>query len=180
MPSFNHHPIDWVTAQARLLSDSTLRAEFQNDPGGVANQLGIPIEEQPDFLKLDPAQLEAQANGLITKRMQEVRQLLPLTFENLGNRGEKLFLDYAESYWPEGHHRHLLDAIQFASHLRSKRAKTLCETEVNFLKFIQQPKVMRLHLALHRRNGMRSRPGLQILFTLRKCVIQHFFYLRLW
>lgn len=179
MPASNPPPIDWVTAQARLLSDSALRAEFRNDPGGVANRLGIPIAEQPDFLKLDPAQLEAQANGLITKRMHEVRRLLPITFANLGERGEKLFLDYVESFWPEGHHRHLLDAVKFAAHLRSKKIEGLCGSEINYLKFIQQPKIVRLHLTILRQPGKRSQPGLQILFSRGRCVTQRFFYLKL-
>ena len=113
MPARSNLEADWVTTQAQLLTDSCLRESFRKDPIAVATQLNIRPSEQLLFVELDADQLEAQAATLVNKRLHEVHGLMPRTFRALGVKAQPYFLSYSTTFWPKGHHRHLVDAVRF-------------------------------------------------------------------
>ena len=166
-------------ALSRLLSERGLREAFRADPRAAASQLQIDPAERPTFVALDPDALDLQAEGLLHKRLREVRALLPETFASLGEDGDDAFLDYAESYWPQGHRRHQDDASRFGACLRttpSGRA-AISEREWNALRFGQGRAPIALHVVRRVWLGGRHRRALQVLWRRRQRTQQTFFYL---
>lgn len=127
--------LDFTAALGRLLSDSGLRRKFSADPGDAIRRLGAGPEEASSMLALDPSELEAQARTLLRKRLGEVRRLLPRTFARVGSSAEALFREHAESFWPQGHRRHVEDALRFTRFLAEREVRGLCRAEVNVLRF---------------------------------------------
>lgn len=108
---------DLTTAIGQLLSDASLRDEFRNCPNSVADQIDLRSDHVAMFVELDIEQIENQAATLLSKRWNEVRQLIPATVSDLGDEAKDLFMFYANQNWPEGHRRHPLDAFQFMQFL---------------------------------------------------------------
>jgi hypothetical protein len=123
--------IDFTTALARLLGNAALREKFATDPSAVAEQMGIRDEDRASLIALPSAELEFQAGTLLRKRFHEARKLAPKTFSQLGQESWNRFKNYADSHWPEGHQRHVLDALAFCEHLQ-----TPSNSERNRLHFI--------------------------------------------
>ena len=112
---------DLTMAIGRLLSDASLRDEFRNDPVSVAEKIDLQPDHVAMFVGLDIDQIESQATTLLSKRWNEVRQLIPGTVSDLGDEARDLFMFYANQHWPEGHRRHPLDAYQFLQFLISNK-----------------------------------------------------------
>jgi hypothetical protein len=75
---------DEVSLLARLLGDNELRRRFVDDSQRVAQELTDDPASMEFLMRLDPLQLEAQAETLIAKRQHEVAQFLPETWERHG------------------------------------------------------------------------------------------------
>lgn len=99
------------------------------------------------LLALNHEDLAQQADGLISKRFYEVRQFIPMTLKALPMRGRKLFFKFADDYWPEGHQRHLLDALGFARFLEQEGGDVSPNRfEQNWLSFLISERKWSFHL----------------------------------
>ena len=155
---------DLTAALADLLSDPALRRAYADDPAAVARQLGVGDADRPAFLVLDRQGLEAQANSLVNKRLHEVTGLLPVTFTRLGAEAGRLFRAYADTQWPEGHTRHVTDAVSFCQYLKIiGLSDKVCGLELQWLTF----RLSKRRISITWVNDIpvrdRLRPGLQIL-----------------
>lgn len=137
--------LDLTTVLGRLLTDSRLRRQFFDNRAATAARLGADPTTTGLLEQLDADTLEQQAAGLIDKRFHEVAQLLPRTMQQLGRRASSLFHDFAESFWPESHRRHLIDAAKFCRHLQQHRLAPVCRTEYNRIEFRLSRRTFALH-----------------------------------
>lgn len=161
-------PIDWVTAQTRLLRDPQLRAQFRRDPAKLARDMSLAPTDAALLAQLCPDQLDAQARALIDKRMHEAFQLLPRTVANLGSATRSLFISHALRFWPEGHQRHASDALEFCRSLPPEFRRFVDQGEVNRLRFRLAPAAVRFHwITRIGRSGARFL-GVHVLFQLRR------------
>lgn len=107
-----------VSLMSRLLSDAELRRQFHEDRQSVVARLTDDPEAMAFLESVDSQQLDAQAETLISKRQHEVAELMPQTWLKLSDDAGPLFRNYVEQApWPEGHLRHVLDALEFATWL---------------------------------------------------------------
>ena len=118
-------PANFTSLLARLLSDSALRREFARDSILVAKKLTSDPALQQTIVGLDLECLNRQALTLLRKRWFEISQVLPVTCAELGKQGWPLFVEYAEKHWPEGHLRHVDDALKFGQFLEKRNAPEL-------------------------------------------------------
>ncbi len=103
---------------ARLYTDAALRARFAGDPGSVAAEFGLSLEETQALALLPLDQLDDFAGSLIRKRRGEVESLLPMTVRALGApRFAGLFRRHARNHVPSGIKKHRDDAVTFAEFL---------------------------------------------------------------
>ena len=106
------------TALARLLTETHLRERFFADPEAVGRTLDLSPEETRQMLSLSAWQVESMARSLQSKRLGEIRKLLPRSCSALQGRLAPLFRKYAAgSAAPQGVHKHRDDAIAFADYL---------------------------------------------------------------
>ena len=145
----------------------------------TAITLGLCDEDLNAFLNLDCSSIESQAQTLIQKRLREVATLLPETFRRAGIQAIIDFEDYADSYWPTGHRRHLDDAAQFCKFL-NENERPLCHAEFNRVRFAAQERRFCLHFVRDATTGSKLRCALQLLFRRRQQKTQEIsFYLAL-
>ena len=137
-----------IEAQTRLLSNRKLRERFVEDPVVVARDLGVAESDLAALCGLNVEQLNHQAQALVFKRMHEVRKLIPSTCANLGAEFEQTFLRYAETNWPKGHRRNLIDAVGFLESLEAGRHPAVCAVEASRLRFLASGR--RLGIGLNR------------------------------
>lgn len=128
-PEQHETMVPCYTLLARLLSDGELRRRFRDNREQVVNELTDCDSVAAFLLAIDSEQLDAQAETLIAKRQHEVASTLPGSWHKLGKDACSLFRKYAaESAWPEGHLRHLLDASEFGAWLgRTDRTPVIGE-----------------------------------------------------
>ena len=156
---------DFPSALALLLVDAELRQEFRINPTVLADKLNLESAARSIFCQLPPEQLDRQAQGLVSKRCYEVRQLLPRTWANLGpDEALRLFHLFAPSYWPEGHHRHRQDALAYCEFLNQRRTQGLVRAEWNWLRFCESSHRWRIHFVRDLGIGNRRRAGFQLLY----------------
>lgn len=153
----------WTDIQARLLCNSQLRAEFRSNPAATARSLGLRDEEMNFALTVDGPALERQANLLLDKRYHEVKKILPLTFQKLGDSAHAEFLKYADSNWPSSVEYHLEDAKGFIEWLMSHGSRRLSSVERNRYLFSSRNRRFALHVVPDYFVACRRRPGLQLL-----------------
>ncbi len=158
--------LDFTTALARLLSDASLRAEFAADPTFVANRLAGHPDDIAAVVAIDPSELEHQAVGLIRKRAGHVAALLPLTWAAMSNPRTRFDDFAAENSWPEGHQRHLEDAVAFGKWLDRQGDSCLVPSEWNRCRFLIEHRRLRVCLIRHRSIPLRER-GVRFLFRAR-------------
>lgn len=121
------------SALGHLLANPGLREEFSADRIALAKRFDLSEDDMGAWNTLDLQALEAQSQTLIHKRVHEARQLLPATFAGLGHEASRLFEKFASEYWPQGHRRHLEDALEFCRFLKKMGRVELCEIERIFL-----------------------------------------------
>lgn len=155
--------LEFTPLLARLLSDRRLRERFAADRAAVAAELSADTAMREALLALDAAALELQAQGLVDKRRGEVANFLPLTLENLAGEASALFDAHAQQFWPQGHRRHLNDAVAFAAFLQ-QRGKPVDSGELNRLHFIERKRFLRLALIRRATTGGKRRRAVQVLY----------------
>jgi hypothetical protein len=126
--------INLTTALTRLLSDTQLRSAYGIDRYRVAREMSIAQCDFEAFVALDMRDLEQQAQCLIDKRYYEVARLLPQTVKRLGSDAQHLFVKHA-SFWPVGHRRHLIDAIEYCRYVNSRHPEKIVQAELTWLRF---------------------------------------------
>ena len=128
--------MELTNALGLLLSDRSLRETFRRDPQEAARRLDLDPQDGEALRSLDPAGLDAQAQTLLNKRCWEVSRLIPRTFKTLGKDARRRFLDFAESYWPVGHKKHVDDALGFCRRLMEEDSTAACRAETNWIRFL--------------------------------------------
>jgi hypothetical protein len=103
---------------AQIYTDAATRHRFFGDPQMVGQALGLDPEEAGQLASLPVRQVEFFASSLKRKRLNEVRNLLPLTCSVLGEQLATLFWQYADSYRPYGLRKHHKDAFAFSSFIQ--------------------------------------------------------------
>ncbi len=133
--------LDVVNALGQLLHDQQLLKRFIENRESVIEELGIAKDQSAFFLNLKDEQLKTQADSLVHKRRGEVAELIPNTWDRLGNKAISSFNQYAaEAEWPDGHRRHFLDAGQFCEFLRRQVSSGYLKSEHHWIKFLCHPK----------------------------------------
>jgi len=102
-------------ALARLSVDADLRALARENPRQAAAALGLALEELQQIART--AGLPGFAASLVSKRLGQVRLLLPRTAAALGEEFDLRFRAYAASRPVAGVKKHQRDAIAFAAEL---------------------------------------------------------------
>ena len=107
---------DETTLLSSLLTDARMREALRSSSQTFITKHALNDSLSAFVLSLDLDQLDKQAECLIQKRFSEVKMLLPRTIAQLGKEAWCRFSEYATRYWPRGHRRHLLDAVQFGNY----------------------------------------------------------------
>ena len=126
--------INLTTALTRLLSDTQLRSAYGIDRYRVAREMSIAQCDLEAFVALNLRDLEQQAQCLIDKRYYEVARLLPQTVKRLGSDAQVLFVKHA-SFWPVGHRRHFIDAIEYCGYVHRSHPEKIVQAELIWLRF---------------------------------------------
>jgi len=154
---------DFTSALAQLLVNPALRDTFSSSPQAAADLLNLNGADRSLFVALQADQIERQAQLLITKRMRETFVLLPLTVKALGATAAAHFSEYATGYWPEGHRRHSLDALNFGEFLRSRQLP-LNKSEYNRVRFGNKHRGVRVCFVKDALINGERRHAMQILY----------------
>ena len=150
--------------QTLLLTRVALRREFRLDPRSALFHEGVTEEEFRELPAWNPDELEAQAHTLVEKRWHEVQQLLFSTLSDGGARYRECFGEYAPTNWPEGHQRHLIDAVRFADHLSRNGNQRDLGWRVNLLRFRLERSRFRVHWVRSLPVCSRWSCGVQVLY----------------
>src|SRR4051794_17956719 len=105
---------------ARLLTDATLREQFESDPSSTCTAAGLSGKDIEQVIALAAADVNYFATSLIHKRRGQVEHLLPLTRRALSDRFFTLFLQCAATTVPSGVKRHQEDSLAFVEYLKSQ------------------------------------------------------------
>jgi hypothetical protein len=105
---------------ARLYTEPKLLEEYLADPDGFS--LKCSTGEAEFLRRIDRAQLEFFAISLRSKRAGEVKKLLPMTVQALGDKFDEEFDRYASTAIPTGERKHLADSMAFCDHLIAREA----------------------------------------------------------
>jgi hypothetical protein len=119
-------------ALARLLTDADLRARFATDLNEVERELALSPDDTTQLSALVMPDVERSARSLHAKRWNEVEKRLPLSACAAHQRHLPLrreFLQFAQTYVPQGSKRHAQDAIAFADWCAQRPAGQFSEAE---------------------------------------------------
>jgi hypothetical protein len=105
---------------ALLYTNSNLRNQFFLDPVATGKELKLSPDDIERLRELSRAEIDLFANSLKSKRLNEVRKLLPLSSKVMGKRFDQLFGIYFESYNPIGIKKYLYDAIKFSTYIKNE------------------------------------------------------------
>jgi hypothetical protein len=107
-----------------LYTNSIFRNEFIADKKSFYHNHAFSPETITFLEALSIPQLTFFAEGLLKKRMHEVRSLLPLSVKLMRKTFTELFLKFSDQYTPNGIHKHQEDAIQFVEYVLGQLKKT--------------------------------------------------------
>lgn len=155
--------IDFITAFGRLLRDGAMRDAFAANPRALAAQLNLCASDCAALSQLIPADLEFQAGVLIRKRLDSVRRIIPETCRLLGAETWPTFHAYARTSWPPREHSAAHDAHGFCRHLQHHQPNSLCEAELNRLRFVLSQDRFSIHFIRHKGKRNKSQPALQLI-----------------
>ena len=156
--------LDFITAFARLLRDGPLRDAWAADPLTVTRQIGLAPLEWPAWLQLVPAQVEAQADVLLRKRLDLVRRQMPATCRNLESQLWSHFRAYARACWPPAQASAGWDAREFCRRLHDQQPNLVNQVEWHRLDFRQSQRKVAIHIVGLTFSRKRARPGVQLLW----------------
>ncbi|MDH5355962.1 MAG: hypothetical protein OEY09_16080 [Gammaproteobacteria bacterium] len=168
--------MDFITALGKLLSSSRLRELYKSDTESLANKFNINEAERSSFINLDITKIEAQAKTLLSKRFHEVVKILPGTTALLGELAHQQFINYSESFWPEGVDRHLLDATSFIQYLKRNHI-CFCKAEYNKVKFNLKRKKLSIHYLSSVEINGRARKAIQVIYQKSRSLNELYFFL---
>jgi hypothetical protein len=115
--------MELVTALGRLLTEPGARDAFARDRAAWIRAAGVEVGAQT-LLDLDLGELSVQAQLLVDKRRGEIASWIPRTRTRLGESFVGHFARFAPTSWPQGHLRHLHDALAFLLWLRTAAPRT--------------------------------------------------------
>lgn len=167
---------EWTNMIGRLLTDATLRRRLRKNPEEAAEALALTPDQVGPLATLDWDALEVQAGTLIRKRCHEVSKLMPRTMGRLGDDAFAWFHEHADSYWPRGHRRHMMDATAFGQFLLTRHA-AVCRSELNRTAFAAYGKLFRIHWVSDAIVNGRYRRAIQLLYRRRRGPHELFIYL---
>jgi hypothetical protein len=162
------HQLDFITALGRLLRDADLREAFVTNAAATVGSLGSSEAVRAALLSLEPADLEFQARGLLRKRFDLVRRVLPLTCQSLGAKAWPVFEDYARVCWPSGTLMEARDAEGFCSRLVRSHPEAVSRSESNRVQFAFGHRKAAVHWVGDLVINNRIRSGLQIFLRLNR------------
>lgn len=132
---------------SRLYTDSVFRNDFIKDKELFYKKYSVSSDETIKFIEALPVdQIVFFAQSLLSKRIHEVKALLPLSHKLIGKNSRNLFLVYAESYIPKGIHKHHDDAQHFADYLLKQEQLSEDKNINHFIHWV-------LKYELHRTNN---------------------------
>jgi hypothetical protein len=124
---------------ARLYTEENLRRSFLAEPAKIGAENDLSETEIAELAAIIPAELNFFADSLVWKRLREAEKLLPLVKKALGADFEKYFRRFANQFLPKTIKKHLEDATEFCSFLRSS------EIEPGWKKDLAKFEQARLH-----------------------------------
>jgi hypothetical protein len=171
--------IDLTTALGRLLTDAALRSEFFQNRTATLERFDLDQAAAGVLQQIDESTFERQAQALIYKRFHEVMKMLPMTIRLLGEDAARRFREYAGQFWPDGHRRHLIDAVEFCRYLRDQKRGTVCRSEQNMVEFRLSKRRFEIHLVTDYYVHDKRRLAIQVLTRSKEGIPgQHVWYLR--
>jgi hypothetical protein len=121
------------TILSRLYTDAKFRSEFTADKAVFCKKNNLTSEEEIHFIdSLSADQITFFAEGLKSKRLHEVRNLIPITSRLLEKRMKDQFGIYAADKTPAGIHKHHDDAIQFGNFLFQTESDPFLKSVLKF------------------------------------------------
>ena len=103
---------------ARLYTDSEFRKEFLNDPGAFAEGLGVTSPEARGLATFGADELSWFSESLYSKRLREVRKMLPMTEEALGtSKFAETFREFSDGFSSVSVKKHLEDSLALSNFL---------------------------------------------------------------
>lgn len=168
--------IDFSTALARLLSDTSLREQFARDPAAIAAQIRVREADREAFVMLSAAEIETQARILLRKRFKAVGSLIPATMDRLGPAAWDCFLEHARLCWPQGPAMEVEDTRLLCAHLAVTQPAALCQSELNRLRFHLSNQRLAVHWVRDLRVRGKVRRALQVLVRQGRGWSEHSLY----
>lgn len=111
--------MDVVTALSKLLVGRSLRDDFARSPEKVAKSLSDDADDIAILRAINVAELQRQAELLISKRLREVTDLVPHSMSDQSAS----FKQFTTAVWPNGQYRHWHDALGFLHFLIQKKSR---------------------------------------------------------
>lgn len=103
---------------ARLYTDNTFRSEFLRKPSRFAESGGVSPDEAAALARVAASEVEWFAESLLSKRLREVRKMLPMTEQEMGSKEfARSFRVFADGFSPTSVKKHLEDSLAFAAWL---------------------------------------------------------------
>jgi len=93
------------TALAKILTDETLRGDFLAERATTVRRLDMSVEDAAALIEIDTFGLRNFADCLRRKRILDVRKVLPLTCQVLGDEFDRLLRTVIEGPPRAGRHR---------------------------------------------------------------------------
>ena len=155
--------IDFTTAFGQLLCDGAMRDALATDPRAVAVRLNLRESDRAALAQLVPADLEFQADVLLRKRFNLVRRIVPETCGLLGAESWPVFHAYARTHWPAREQSAAHDAHDFCRHLQQRQPDSLCEAELNRLRFVFSSNRFAFHFIRRPHSCHQTKWALQLL-----------------
>lgn len=101
---------------ARLYTDNAFRSEFLKRPSLFAEGLGVSPNKASALASVATSEVEWFAESLVSKRLREVRKMLPMTEQEIGAKEfARRFREFADEFSPTSVKKHLEDSLAFAA-----------------------------------------------------------------
>jgi hypothetical protein len=160
--------IDFITAFGRLLRDGAMRDALAANPHDLLAQLNLRERDRAALAQIIPADLEFQARVLLRKRFDMVRRIVPETCRLLGAETWPVFHAYARTHWLAPGQSAAHDAHGFCLHLQHHQPDSLCEAELNRLRFTFSQDRFAFHFIGRKLTRNQTKPAFQIILRFNR------------